>query len=162
MQFLPLAQNKANHNHLSRIPHKCQDRLVIILFHLPALLLFLTFVIYPIFRSLYFSTFNWKGFGPAVDYVGLENYRKIFSDEVFIKAVKNVLIIIMLSLGIQLPMAMILAVMVGRDLPGRAVFRTIFFLPYVLSEVNTAIMWMLLYNADPDRGFLNSVVRLIG
>ena len=97
-----------------------------------------------------------------MDYVGLENYRKIFSDEVFLKAIKNVLIIITLSLGIQLPMALILAVMVGRDLPGRAVFRTIFFLPYVLSEVNTAIMWMLLYNADPERGFLNSLMKLIG
>ena len=59
-------------------------------------------------------------------------------------------------------MAMILAVLVGRDLPGRSFFRTIFFLPYVLSEVNTAIMWMLLYNADPARGFLNAIMVQLG
>ena len=79
-----------------------------------------------------------------------------------LKAIKNVLLIIVLSLGIQLPMALVLAVLVGRDLPGRSLFRTIFFLPYVLSEVNTAIMWMLLYNADPARGFLNSIMVMLG
>ncbi len=57
---------------------------------------------------------------------------------------------------------MALAVLVGRKLPGRALFRTIFFMPYVLSEVNVAIMWMLLYNADPERGFLNAIVVGLG
>jgi raffinose/stachyose/melibiose transport system permease protein len=50
---------------------------------------------------------------------------------------------------------------VGRDLPGRAFFRTIFFLPYVLSEVITAIIWLGLFNPDPDRGFLNALYMLI-
>ncbi len=139
-----------------------QDHLVIALFLLPALVLFTLFVVYPIFRSVYFSTFDWKGFGPAVDNIGLDNYRRILTDEVFLKAIKNVILIIVLSLGIQLPMALVLAVLVGRDLPGRSLFRTIFFLPYVLSEVNTAIMWMLLYNADPARGFLNSIMVILG
>ena len=66
---------------------------------LPALILFLLFVIYPIFRSVYFSTFNWNGLGPAVKNVGIKNYIKILSDEVFLKAVKNVLFIIVFSLG---------------------------------------------------------------
>lgn len=162
MQFFPVAQSKETQKNEAGFPRRFRDKLVIILFLLPALVLFITFVIYPIFRSLYFSTFNWKGFGPAVDYVGLDNFRKIFSDAVFLKAIKNVLIIITLSLGLQLPLALVLAVMVGRDLPGRSVFRTIFFLPYVLSEVNTAIMWMLLYNADPERGFLNAIMTLLG
>jgi raffinose/stachyose/melibiose transport system permease protein len=162
MQLIPIGQNKFNLKNASGIPRRFQDRLVIALFLLPALILFLFFVIYPIFRSIYFSTFNWKGFGPAVDYIGLGNYRKILTDVVFLKAIKNVFIIIALSLGLQLPLALVLAVMVGRDLPGRSLFRTIFFLPYVLSEVNTAIMWMLLYNADPERGFMNGVMVLLG
>jgi raffinose/stachyose/melibiose transport system permease protein len=162
MHFFPTAQQRLNLRKTSGMPRRFRDRLVIALFLLPALILFFLFVIYPIFRSMYFSTFNWKGFGPAVDYIGLDNYRKILTDDVFLKAIKNVLIIIVLSLGIQLPLALILAVLVGRDLPGRAVFRTIFFLPYVLSEVNTAIMWMLLYNPDPERGFLNAIMGLLG
>lgn len=130
----------------------------IFLFLLPGLVIFLVFVIYPIFRSIYFSTFDWNGLGPAVDHVGIQNYKDILADKVFLKSIINVLIIIVLSLGIQLPLALLLATLVGRDLPGRAVYRTIFFLPYVLSEVNAAIMWMLLFNADPERGLLNGIL----
>ena len=162
MGFLPVLNRKDFQGRISGKPRNIRDYLLIAFFLLPALILFILFVIYPIFRSVYFSTFDWKGFGPAVDYIGLDNYRKILTDEVFLKAIKNVLIIIGLSLGLQLPFALILAVMVGRDLPGRSFFRTVFFLPYVLSEVNTAIMWMLLYNADPDRGLINAVMVLIG
>jgi len=141
---------------------RSRDRLVIFLFLLPAIILFLLFVIYPIFRSVYYSTFDWKGLGAPVDNIGIENYRRILTDEVFLKSVKNVVIIIVLSLVLQLPAAIVLATIVGRDLPGRAVFRTIFFLPYVLSEVNAAIMWMLLYNPNPDRGFINGVLVQFG
>jgi raffinose/stachyose/melibiose transport system permease protein len=139
-----------------------QDKLVIVLFLTPALILFLIFVVYPIFRSIYFSLFDWNGLGPAVDFVGLENFKTILTDKVFIKALWNGFLIIVFSLGLQLPLALALAVLVGRDLPGRGVYRTIFFLPYVLSEVNVAIMWMLLYNPDPERGFLNSIAVLFG
>jgi len=141
---------------------RAKDRLVVFLFLLPALVLFLLFVVYPIFRSAYFSTFDWKGLGAATKNIGLGNYRKILTDDVFLKSVKNVLIIIVLSLGLQLPAAIVLANMVGRDLPGRGLFRTIFFLPYVLSEVNTGIMWMLLYNPDPERGFFNGILVQLG
>jgi raffinose/stachyose/melibiose transport system permease protein len=139
-----------------------QDRLVIFLFLLPALIVFLLFVVYPIFRSMYFSMYNWNGLGPAVKFVGLGNFRAILSDKVFIKGLGNVLLLVVLSLGAQLPLAMALAVMVGRNLPGRAIYRTIFFLPYVLSEVNVAIMWMLLYNADPERGLINAIIVALG
>lgn len=162
MQSFLSSQGSARSTSSSRSPRRFQDRLVIALFLLPGLVLFVLFVIYPIFRSIYFSTFDWKGFGPAVNNIGLENYQRILTDAVFVKAIKNVLILIVLSLGLQLPLAMMLAVMVGRDLPGRALFRTIFFLPYVLSEVNTGIMWMLLYNPDPERGFLNAIMVLLG
>jgi raffinose/stachyose/melibiose transport system permease protein len=77
------------------------------------------------------------------------------------KAVGNCLLIVVLSLGIQLPLALALAIMVGRDLPGRAIFRMIFFLPYVLSEVITGIIWMGLFNADPSRGLINAILVLI-
>ena len=162
MQSLPAIALGRSPKNVSRQLHRFQDKVVIFLFILPALILFLLFVIYPIFRSIYFSTFDWNGLGPAVKNIGFGNYVRILNDDVFLKAIKNVLIIILLSLGVQLPLAIMLAVMVGRDLPGRGLFRTIFFLPYVLSEVNTAIMWMLLYNADPERGFLNAVLGLVG
>ena len=155
----------ANDNRLSypqtRSHRRTQDYLTIALFLAPAFILFLVFLVYPIFRSVYFSLFNWNGLGPAVDLVGLGNFRHILTDKVFIRAVGDCLLIVVLSLGIQLPLALALSIMVGRDLPGRAVFRTIFFMPYVLSEVITAIIWMGLFSADPSRGLINALWILI-
>jgi raffinose/stachyose/melibiose transport system permease protein len=145
----------------TRFRRRALDSLTIALFLAPALVVFLTFVVYPILQSVYYSLFNWKGFGPAVDLVGLDNYVSILSDQIFMKAVGNGFLIVALSLVIQLPMSLALALMVGRDLPGRAFFRTIFFMPYVISEVITAIMWLGLYNPDPDRGFFNALLVLI-
>ena len=138
-----------------------QDSLTIFLFLLPAFVISLLFIIYPIFRAAYFSLFNWNGMGPATDYVGLNNFKQILTDQVFIKAVWHCLLIVMLSLAVQLPLALALAIMVGRDLPGRAFFRAIFFMPYVISEVVTAIVWMGLFSPDPERGLINALLVLI-
>jgi raffinose/stachyose/melibiose transport system permease protein len=143
-------------------PRRFQDNLTIFLFLLPAVALFLIFVLYPIIQSIYYSLFNWKGFGPAVDYVGLENFKNILSDKAFLQGLKNALLIVVFSLAIQLPLSLMLAVFVGRDLPGRVFFRTIFFMPYVLSEVITALMWLFIYNPDPERGFINAIVVFFG
>jgi raffinose/stachyose/melibiose transport system permease protein len=162
MQQVPAIPDIMKLSRVTGTRRRLFDTLLIVLFLLPALILFLIFVVYPIFRSVYFSLFNWNGLGPAVNYVKLQNFKDILTDQVFLKAVKNVLIIIGLSVGVQLPFALAMAVMVGRDLPGRGFFRTIFFMPYVLSEINVAIMWMLLYNPDPERGLLNAIVTHFG
>jgi len=162
MQQPPFVQNIFKSNRGSGTPRRFQDNLTIFLFLLPAVLLFFTFVVYPILQSVYYSLFDWKGFGPAVDFVGLENYKDILSDMVFLKALKNGLLIILFSLVFQLPLSLLLAVLVGRDLPGRVFFRTVFFMPYVLSEVITALMWLFIYNPDPERGFINAVVVFFG
>ena len=145
----------------ARSGRRAADNLTIALFLAPALVLFLVLVIYPMLQSMYYSTFNWKGFGPATDFIGLDNYVRILSDTIFIKAVGNGLLVVLMSLTIQLPLSLLLALMVGRDLPGRVIFRTIFFLPYVFSEVIVALIWMGLYNPDPDRGFINALLVLI-
>jgi len=162
MQQLPAIPDILKLKRVSSGPRRLQDTLLTALFLLPALIIFLLFVIYPIFRSIYFSMFDWNGLGPAVDFVGSQNFKDILADKVFIKATGNILLIIVFSVGAQLPLALALAVLVGRDLPGRGIFRTIFFMPYVLSEINVAIMWMLLYNPDPDRGLLNAIAVLLG
>jgi len=162
MQQIPFVQNIFKQSRGSSSPRRFQDNLTIFLFLLPAVTLFLIFVVYPILQSIYYSTFNWKGFGSAVDFVGLENFKKILSDKVFLKALKNGLLIIAFSLTLQLPLSLLLAVLVGRNLPGRVFFRTMFFMPYVLSEVITALMWLFILNPDPERGFINAVLVFFG
>jgi raffinose/stachyose/melibiose transport system permease protein len=162
MQSLPAITDIFKLKRGTGAPRRLQDTLTIFLFLLPALVLFLLFVIYPIFQSIYYSLFDWKGFGPADDFIGLENFKNILSDKVFMIALRNALLLIVFSLLLQLPLSLLLAVMVGRDLPGRIFFRTVFFMPYVISEVITAIMWLFLLNPNPDRGFINAVLVLMG
>jgi raffinose/stachyose/melibiose transport system permease protein len=145
----------------TRSSRHVQDNLTVILFLLPSLALFVIFVIYPIIQSIYYSFFNWKGFGPAVDFIALDNYKRILTDRVFMIALKNGFFIVILSLVLQLPLSLGLAILVGRNLPGRVFFRTIFFMPYVFSEVISAIMWLGLFNPDPDRGLINALLILI-
>jgi raffinose/stachyose/melibiose transport system permease protein len=142
-------------------PRRTQDRLAIFLFLLPSFVIFLLFIIYPIIRAAYFSMFNWNGLGPATIFVGWNNFKQILTDHVFVKSIENCILIVILSLAVQLPLALMLAIMVGRELPGRAFFRAIFFMPYVLSEVITAIIWMGLFSPDPERGFINALLLLI-
>ena len=158
---IPVMRNIMKSEHNSRSPRKVQDNLTIALFLAPAFALFLVFLVYPIFRSLYYSLFNWNGLGPAVDFVGLDNFRQILTDKIFLRAVGDGLLIVGLSLAIQLPFSLGLSIMVGRDLPWRAFFRTIFFMPYVLSEVITAIIWMGLLSPDPSQGLINALLVLI-
>ena len=160
MQPVPAIQDILKLKRGSGSPRQFRDNLTITLFLLPALILFLIFVVYPIVQSIYYSLFSWKGFGPAVDFVGLDNFRNILADRVFMITIKNMLLIVGFALVFQLPLSLALAVLVGRDLPGRVFFRSIFFMPYVLSEVITAIMWLFLYNPDPERGFINALLVL--
>ncbi len=158
---IPIARDVARSEHRPGPSRKTQDRITIALFLLPAFALFLLFLVYPIFRSAYYSLFDWNGFGPAVNFIGLDNYKQILEDTVFMKAVGNGLLIVVLSLLVQLPFSLALAIMVGRDLPGRAFFRMAFFMPYVLSEVITAIIWLSLFDPEPERGLINALLVLI-
>jgi raffinose/stachyose/melibiose transport system permease protein len=161
MQIASFNRGSGKHQSSVNAARPSRDKLAITLFLLPAFILFLVFLVYPIIRSVYFSLFDWNGLGPATDFVGLDNFKGILSDKVFLKAMGHGLLIVVLSLIIQMPFSLTLAIMVGRDLPGRAFFRTVFFMPYVISEVITAIIWLGLLNPDPERGFINALLILI-
>ena len=161
MRAFPLNKEAAMSQPPAGLGARRQEKLMIFLFLVPAFILFFIFLAYPIIQSVYYSLFNWSGFGPAEDFVGLTNFTRIFTDEIFRKALTNGLILVVMALLIQLPFSLALAMMVGRSLRGRGFFRTIFFMPYVLSEVITAIMWLSLFNPDPSRGFINALVTLI-
>jgi raffinose/stachyose/melibiose transport system permease protein len=125
-------------------------------FVLPALLVYVVFVLFPIVQAAFYSLYEWKGLGPLQHFVGLDNYRRILGDGVFQMAVRHNITIAILSLCLQLPFALGVALLIRDHLPGRAIFRTIFFLPYVLSEVVTAIIWVFIYR--PDTGLVNVIL----
>jgi raffinose/stachyose/melibiose transport system permease protein len=122
--------------------------LTIGLFVLPALVLYAVFVMLPVLQAMQYSLYKWNGLAPLTDFVGLQNYVTAFSNEAFQTSIGNNLLIVVLSLFIQIPFSLALAVMLNRRFPGRAIFRLLFFLPYVLSEAVTGIVFTLLLQPD--------------
>ncbi len=157
-RVLPSPYEQATIDHRRR---KRNKSLMIALFTLPGMTIFILFVIVPIIQSAYFSLYDWNGFGPPTDYVALGNYDRLLNHSIFQTAVANSFIIMSLSLLVQLPLAMSLALMVGRGhLRGKKLFRTILFVPYVFSEVITAIIWRSVLSPDPG-ALLNTVLAAV-
>jgi raffinose/stachyose/melibiose transport system permease protein len=133
--------------------------LTIGLFLLPALALYLVFVIVPIIQAAHFSLYKWNGLGPLDDFIGLANYQVAIASDVFWQAVGNNLLVIVLSLLLQIPFSLGLAVLLNRRFPGRAIFRLLFFVPYVLSEAITGIVFRLLLQPD---ALVDSTLKNVG
>lgn len=122
----------------------------------PALILFTLFVIMPVFQAMYFSLFKWNGLGPLGDFRGLNNFFSLFKNAVFHKALTNNLIIMVLSLVIEIPLALYAALIISsKDFKLAVFFRTFFFLPYVLSEIITGLLWQFIYH--PQYGLVKGV-----
>ncbi len=137
------------------------NKLTIILFILPALLLFFVILVAPIFLSGYYSVFDWNGFGEKT-FIGLENYRELFTSNSigFIRALKNALLLALLSVVIQLPLALGLALLLGKGRKGERGFLSIYFVPVLISTVVIGQLWLKIYN--PSYGILNVVLRSLG
>lgn len=129
------------------VPARTRSRLgrmpwpMIVLFLLPAFALYGVFVLYPIVQSARYSLYDWNGLEPLTDFVGLDNFRDAWHAVPFRTALRNNLTIVVLSLVLQIPFALFLATLLNQKLRGRAVMRTLFFAPYVLSEVVTGVVW---------------------
>ncbi|EOD64794.1 sugar ABC transporter permease [Amycolatopsis vancoresmycina DSM 44592] len=125
----------------------------------PALLVFVGFVLVPIGIAGFYSLFKWNGFGPLDDFVGFDNYTDAFNGTVFQSAIVHNLIIAGLSIVVQLPLSIGLAMLLNRKLKGRAVLRALVFAPYVLSEAITAVIWSLMLQPG---AFADQVLKGVG
>jgi raffinose/stachyose/melibiose transport system permease protein len=132
---------------------------VIVGFLLPALALYTVFVLYPITQSIRYSGFDWNGLEPLTNWVGLQNFKDAFNDPLFIEAITHNGIIIGLSLLLQIPFAVALAVLLSRNLKGRGVFRTMYFAPFILSEVVTGVVWRQIYRPG---GLFDALLGSVG
>jgi raffinose/stachyose/melibiose transport system permease protein len=132
----------------------------VVAFLSPALVLFGLLVLTPIVVAAYASFFSWNGFGPPTTFVGLDNFHRLLVDQVFVGDLRRALLLVVLSVGIQLPVALALAMLLNQPLRGRRVYRMLFFAPYVLSEVVTAVLFTMIFS--PNQGLANHVTRLVG
>lgn len=132
----------------------------ILLFLPPALLLFTLFVVLPVGEAAWYSGFNWNGFGKPTNWIGLDNYRFVFDNRAFGTAFKNNLLIIVVSLVIQLPLALSLAIILADRFRGSVALRMVFFLPYILAEIATGLIFSFVY--DGDYGLLAAIYKSFG
>jgi len=134
------------------------DRLAIGLFLAPALILFLALVLTPIAVAAYTSLYKWNGFGLPTEFIGIGNFERLLEDETFIGDLRRGGLLIALSLVLQLPMSLGLALLLNQKLRGRAFYRLLFFAPYVLSEVTTGVLFTMVFS--PSRGVFTDVLWL--
>ncbi|AYF98195.1 carbohydrate ABC transporter permease [Protaetiibacter intestinalis] len=133
--------------------------LEILLFVGPALIVFVGFVILPVALAAVYSFFNWNGLGPLERFIGIDNYIRAFGDPLFLKSIGNNFTIAILSLLIQGPLAITVALLLNRKMRGRTIIRAAIFVPYVLSEVIAGLSFKLLLS---PRGGLNAFLESIG
>ena len=121
--------------------------------------MFLAFVIFPVVLAAYYGFYRWKGYGSPTDFVGLGNYAIIFTDRAFHEVLMHNGIIVVLSLIIQLPIAIILTLLLNQKIRGRSIIRVLIFVPYVVSEVIVGIGWSLMLQSA---GAVNDLLQTIG
>ncbi|MBX3087980.1 MAG: sugar ABC transporter permease [Cryobacterium sp.] len=131
----------------------------IALFAGPALVVFVTFVILPVVLAAVYSFYNWNGMGPLERFIGLDNYTRALSDPNFLHAIGNNFFILGASILIQGPLAIGIALLLSRKMRGRAIFRAMIFVPYVLAEVIAGLAWKLLLS---PRGGVNALLQAVG
>ena len=131
-----------------------------VLFVAPALLIYLVFMIYPFLNTVYLSFTNWDGITPSKDFVGLSNYVRVFGEEAALKAFVNNIIWVVLGTVAPVVLGLFEALLVWSGARGSLLFRTLFFLPFVLPLVVVGIVWQWIYH--PLFGIVNTVLDSFG
>lgn len=126
----------------------------------PVVLLFATFSVYPLARTVMLSFTDWSGLSSTFNWIGFENYGAVFGDGVWWQSLGHSVILAVLALTIMNGISLGLAIALDRPLRGQMVYRTIFYLPPILSGIVVAIIWKWFY--QPDGGPLNRIIELLG
>ncbi len=129
------------------------------IFLAPALFFFVVFVVFPILTGIFTSLFNYTN--KKFDFVFLDNYIKLFSNEIFIKSLKNTIILVVVSVPIIVAFSLFTAVVLyKKNAVIRSIFRGIFYLPVVTGTVAVVVVWKWMF--DPYNGVLNYVLMRMG
>lgn len=130
-----------------------------LLFSLPWMIGFLLFILYPLSASLYYSVTNYNMF-QAPELVGFRNYQDLFTDHLFYKSLSNTFFMTFVGGPLYIGIGILTAVMLNTKIKGPAFFRTVFYIPYILPIVATALLWIWVLN--PQTGLMNMVLGSIG
>lgn len=135
------------------------DRSPLIAFLAPALTIMLVFFVIPVVYVVVVSFLKWNGISAAT-FASVKNFAKLFHDKSFVRSVTNNVIWALVAGFIQVPLAMVMAIILSRKPKGWKFFRTVYFFPQVISGIALATLWRAIYSADT--GLLNGLLRALG
>jgi raffinose/stachyose/melibiose transport system permease protein len=127
---------------------------------LPAAVVFAFYITYPLLHTIVLSAYSWSALNPVRTWQGMGNYVELYHDPVLRVALINNGLWIVLSLVLQLPLAMLLALGIGSALRRHRMLRTLFFSPLIVPAVAVGLIWQLFY--EPNFGALNALFEAIG
>lgn len=135
------------------------------LFLLPAIIIMVVFIYQPVVQNVRYSLYKWSAISKAEDwsYVGLDNYDRVFEDDIFYTSIVNNFWYAVISVAVQVCFGLVLAAILESDLMPRFVsgfFRTVLFLPSVLAITIIGVTWQLMYN--PLTGLINQALVQVG
>jgi ABC-type sugar transport system permease subunit len=138
-----------------------EKNLALLTFLAPAAVLYSVFFLLPMAQSFYVSLFRWRGVSMNREFVGVENFRKLITDDpIFWTALGHNAAFLVASFVVVIPLALLFAVMLSKGRKGAQTYRAIFLFPNMISVVAVAVLWSFVYH--PTFGILNSILRLIG
>jgi raffinose/stachyose/melibiose transport system permease protein len=136
-----------------------RQRLQLGLYLLPAFLLVALFFAIPLGVILGLSTTTWSGIGTP-DFVGFGNFQTLFADPAFVTAIRNTVIWVLVGTFIHTPLCILVAVVIARRPRGWKIFRTLLFLPNIISATALALLWYFVFHVS--LGLLNGGLTLMG
>lgn len=129
-------------------------------FVIPALILFVIFWIVPVLQLFYYSVTNFNGINSDYDYVGFKNYQTLLKDGSMINAIKNTLIYAVVVVVLNNLLGLVIAMALNVKLKGKALFRTVSYIPALFSAIVVGFIWSYVYM--PDSGMIASVMKAVG
>ncbi len=129
------------------------------LYILPNMILFMTFMIIPIFITGYYSLQKWSGMG-SPKFIGFDNYSYIFQNEVFLRTLWNTFIFSSTTVPILMVLALFFAIMLNRDMKLRGFFRSAMYMPSIISTVVVGMVFIWLFNSQ--LGLINYILNIFG
>lgn len=136
------------------------SKLFVLGFLMPALIIYVVFQIIPLIGAVYFSMSKWDGLaGTAIQFVGLKNFSVMLKDPAFILSMKNMLRMVVISVALHTPIALLLAVCLHSTKRGFRVFKGIYFIPTVFPLTSIGLMWMFIFMPN---GSLNMLLQNMG
>lgn len=129
------------------------------LFLTPTFLIYTLFIIVPICFTIYYSFTNFSGIGSS-EFVGFQNYERMFHDKLFFISLKNTLIILLVSFVMLIIFSFLIALMLNKTFKGNSLAKAMIFSPYVIAPIIVGTIWMFIFN--PQYGLVNVVLEALG